>query len=120
MRVVAVIIACLIAAVVAASAAIDLFGTGSPWIGIGAAASAAALLAPRPVAAALCAGCAIATIEVLVLWRGVDNDLVQAALHLGVAAFLAAAFSLTRLRTAATSATSPGPEKGSNPAIDGD
>ena len=114
------IIACLLAAVVAASAAIDLLGVGSPWIGVGAAALTSALLTDRTTAAALSASCAITTLEVLVLWRGVDNDLMQAALHLGGAALLAAAFSLTRLRTAATSATSPGPETNTDPAIDED
>jgi uncharacterized membrane protein len=91
--------------VIASSAAIDLIGTGTPWLSVGLAAIAAVIVCDRPTSAALCAGLAMAAIEGLVVIHG-QRDPAQAGLYVAIAALLAAAFALTAGSHADNSATS--------------
>ena len=91
--------------VISSSAAIDLIGTGTPWLSVGLAAIAAVIVCDRPTSAALCAGLAMATIEGVVVIHG-QRDPAQAGLYVAIAALLAAAFALTAGSHADNSATS--------------
>ena len=95
--------------VIASSAAIDLIGTGTPWLSVGLAAIAAVIVCDRPTSAALCAGLAMAAIEGLVVIHG-QRDPAQAGLYVAIAALLAAAFALTAGSHADNSATSQAQE----------
>ena len=91
--------------VISSSAAIDLIGTGTPWLSVGLAAIAAVIVCDRPISAALCAGLAMAAIEGVVVIHG-QRDPTQAGLYVAIAALLAAAFALTAGSHADNSATS--------------
>ena len=95
--------------ILASSAAIDLVGTGTPWLSVGFAAIAAVIVCERWTSAALCAGLAMTTIEGLVVIHG-QRDPAQAGLYVAIAALMAAAFALTAGSHADNSATSQAQE----------
>ena len=105
MKVVLRIAAIGLAMVAVSSASLDLLGASSPWLGIVVAAWAAGYTCPQPASAALCAGLAVLGFESLVFLQG-QNEIAQAALHLAVAALLAAAFALTMRSPTDNSASS--------------
>ena len=106
----------ILTTVVSSSAAIDLIGVGTPWLSLGLAAIAAAIVCDRPTSAALCAGLAMTTIEGLVVIQG-QNDIHQAGFRVAIAALLAAAFALTAGSHADNSATSQAQEHPDKPVM---
>ena len=102
-----------LAATMSSTLCIDLFGTGTAWIGVVTAALTSAWWCSTAGAAAVCSGLAIGAMELLAMWPQADRDLTQLGAHVATAALLAAAFSLTRRTAADNSATSQAQETAS-------
>lgn len=116
MKVIARVILTLFVAVLAATTSVDLLGWSSPWLPVVAAASVSGLISSSPMASAGCALMALSSLQALMLWRGAEASLGQAATYLAAGALLAASFSLTHRRSPDNSATSQAPDIVTEPA----
>lgn len=110
MKVIARIMLTVFVAVLTATTSVDLLGWSSPWLAVTAAALVSALVSSGALASAACALMSISSLQALMLWRGAEASLGQAATYLAAGALLAAAFSLTHRRSPDTSATSQAPD----------
>ena len=95
--------------IICSATAIDLIGSGSPWLTLGLAILAAVLVCQQPISSSICAGTTMLVIDGLAVING-QKDPAQAGLHVAIAALLAAAFALTTRSQADNSATSQAQE----------